>query len=392
MISESLRLFPSDEPLTPGELIGRSGDVASVSTSLAEGINIVLVGPRRTGKTSVADAAVEACRRTGAYTATVDLFLLADPASLATELTVAVLRNRSVLARAIERANRAPEHLLEALSTTATLRARADLGTDLEISVAPSRADRDPVRALRAAFELPQRIAEADGRRIVLFFDEFQELAGGRFGDPDVVTKQLRAVLQRSRQVSTLFAGSLQHVMRDLFGPSERALSQFGSFHDLAEISTEEWLAGLRSRFERGATHVDDEALGRIVGVGEGHPRSTMLIAQQAHVHMLEQGERALTDATVDAAVRRAMQSDRLRHQQTLEQIHAESRFAQRIAERVARGQPPYSGVPAEQARRALRGLAQLGVLTAGDRRGEWFITEPLLRRYLSEQPGDRAG
>lgn len=357
-----------------------------------QGVNTVLVGPRRTGKTSVADAALEACRRAGAYVAAVDLFLLADPTSLAAELTLAVLRNRSVLARAIDRVHHSSERILEALSTTATLRARADLGPDLEISFKTSRADRDPARALRAAFELPQRIAEADGRRFVLFFDEFQELAGGRFGDPDVLAKQLRAVLQRSRHVSTLFAGSLQHVMRDLFGPNERALSQFGSFHDLAEISTQEWLEGLRSRFQRGATHADDPVLLRLVEVGEGHPRSTMLIAQQAHMQLIAEGQHALTDATVDAALQRAMRADRLRHQQTLEQIHACSRFAQRVAERVARGQPPYSAVPAEQARRALRGLTQLGVVTTGDRRGEWFITEPLLRRYLAQQPRDRTG
>ena len=39
-----------------------------------------------------------------------------------------------------------------------------------------------------------RRAGGADGRRLVLFFDEFQELASARrpYGDPDAVTKRMR--------------------------------------------------------------------------------------------------------------------------------------------------------------------------------------------------------
>lgn len=42
----------------------------------------MLAGPRRTGKTTVADAAVAICAREGAYVATVDLFQAPDAATL----------------------------------------------------------------------------------------------------------------------------------------------------------------------------------------------------------------------------------------------------------------------------------------------------------------------
>ena len=61
----------------------------------------------------------------------------------------------------------------------------------------------------------------ADGKRLILFFDEFQELASARkpYGDPEAVTNRMRAVFQRSTSISYLFAGSIEHVMRDLFAP-----------------------------------------------------------------------------------------------------------------------------------------------------------------------------
>ena len=113
------------------------------------------------------------------------------------------------------------------------------MGEAIELALTPGLGAEDPERALDLALELPERVAVADGKRLVLFFDEFQELAGERrpYGDPGPVTKRMRAIFQRSTSVSYLFAGSLEHVMRDLFAPCERAFSGFGGFHALCDRS-----------------------------------------------------------------------------------------------------------------------------------------------------------
>jgi hypothetical protein len=87
-----------------------------------------------------------------------------------------------------------------------------------------------PDRALRDALELLERIANADGKRLMLFLDEFQEFAAPRkpYGDPDAITRQPRAVMQDSPSVTVLFAGSIEHVMRDLFGPADRLCASRG--------------------------------------------------------------------------------------------------------------------------------------------------------------------
>ena len=59
----------------------------------------------------------------------------------------------------------------------------------------------------------------------------------------------MRAIFQRSSQVTYLFTGSIEHVMRDLFAPGDRALSGFGSFYPLQPIAAEDWGEGLRERF-----------------------------------------------------------------------------------------------------------------------------------------------
>jgi uncharacterized protein len=387
----SAELFPTDRPLSAEAMIGREDDVERVASALGGGVNTVLAGPRRTGKTTVADAAVAQRAKAGAYTARVDLFAAPDAASLAHQLTVALLGNRPPLRRAIAHAKDAGRSIIEALRTTTTYRAREDLGQDIEIAFEVSLAARDPGAALAAAVRLPQKLAEADDRPVVLFFDEFQDINSKRFGDTDTITRQMRSVLQRSDHVTVLFAGSLEHLMRDLFAPGERALSQFGSFHELAPITAEQWTSGLRARLELDKATITDDALAHLIEIGETHPRATMLLAQHAHLECIEDLSYNVENAMVVGALERALRSERLRHDQQLERIRAAAKHAERMAVRVARrsaGKPDlYAGLRPEQAKRALKALQDLGVIDRGPGHGEWLLRDPLLRRYLERSP-----
>lgn len=376
-------LFPTDHPLPPQSMIGRATDVERISLSLLGGANVVMAGPRRIGKTTVADATLEVCRGDGAYTAKADLFDCSDAGSLAHLLTLELLANRPALRRAISDAVHAGKSVITALRAAATLRARQDLGDDIELTIDVGLAERRPVEALDTALRLAQRLAERDERRVVVFLDEFQDIASKRFGDVETLTRRVRAVFQRSPDVSVLFAGSIEHLMRDLFGPSERALSQFGSFHELTAITSDEWSAGIKSRLASDRTTIDDDALQRLIELGEGHPRATMLIAQQAHLHALEELRYAIDHATVVAALDRALAAEELRHRQQLERIRATGRYGERIAIRVAAGAELYAGLKPQQASRALKALRDSGIIERAGR-GSWYVIDPLLRRYLA--------
>jgi uncharacterized protein len=364
-------------------MIGRSSDVDRISMALVGGGNIVLAGPRRTGKTTVADAALVACRSDGAYVAKADLFECADAGALAHVLSLGLLANRPLLRRAIRDAVDAGRNVLDALRVATTIRARQDLGDDIEVTLDLGRAELDPANALDAALRLGQRLAERDEKRVVVFFDEFQDIGTGRFGETDTTTRKIRTVFQRSPDVSVLFAGSIEHLMRDLFAPSERALSQHGSFHELTPIRAQEWAVGIRERLAADRTSITDDALARLAELGEGHPRATMLIAQQAHAQAIEELVYEIDHAVVVAALDRAQSSEQLRHQQQLERIRAAGRFAERMAIRVAADAELYRNLRPQQASRALNALRDIGVVVRA-RQGRWHVVDPLLRRYLA--------
>ena len=85
-------------------------------------------------------------------------------------------------------------------------------------------------------------------------------------------------------------------------------------------------------------------------------------------------------------ALERAMRQERLRHDGQLELIRTLGRHAERLAIRVAAGAELYAGLKPQQAARALSALEDRGIVSRGGRKGDWFVIDPLLRRYLAGQ------
>ena len=379
-------LFPTDQPIPASQMIGRGTDVAEVTQLLAAGTSVIITGPRRTGKTSVCDAALGRLEADGVYTVSVDLFWVATAAELAEALVAGAISNRSALRRVLHETRRAGRFVATAVQTSAVIKSKAQLGDELEMAFTPGMASQDPDRYLAYALALPGRIAEADGKQVVVFFDEFQEVASPHapFGDPDRLTKRMRAIFQRTTGVSYLFAGSIEHMMRDLFTPTHRGLHQFGGFYDLRPIDPMAWTAGLTERFEADDCTADPGALERIVAYGEQQPRATMLIAQKTHLTTIELGTRRVELATVEQGLLAAMQSERGTHEQLLERIRRLNKLALLVAERLARGQAVYTGLSRGAVRRALEALRDAAIIESHGR-GDWRFTNPLLRRYIAD-------
>jgi hypothetical protein len=377
-------LFPTDVPIPASQMIGRDDDVREVTAALVGATNLVVAGPRRTGKTSVCEAALVRARNRGCYTARLDLFRIADAAELAETLALAVIANRSPARRLVRRARELGRSALTAAQAAAVLKLQSQLGEVMEVALTPGWAAQDPQRALDLALELPERVAVADGRRLVLFIDEFQELASERrpYGHPDQVTRRMRAVFQRSTSVSYLFAGSLEHVMRDLFAPQQRAFSGFGSFHALRLIAADDWREGLADRFAADDCTITPAALDRIVKLGGDHPRATMRVAQQTHLVSVQLDRREIDLDLVELGYRAALDGDLPTMEQSVEQIRRLHKNALQVARAVASDSPIPRRLPPAIRDRVLKLLLQAGVVEHVSR-GDWRIVNPLLKEYL---------
>ncbi len=377
----SADLFPTDKELSPEKMIGRDDDVSEFSRLLANGISLVVAGPRRTGKTSVCKATLEALRRQGAYVVSVDLFVLGDTAGLAEHLVVSTIANRSALHRAVQRSRTLGRSALRAAQLTVRAKAMQELGEDLEIAFTPGAATE---RSLSYALGLLQRIAEADDRQVVLFVDEFQELAGRdeRFGRLDTTTQLMAGTLKRSPRVTCLFAGSVEHLLQDLFTERTRAFYRFGQMVSLSPIERDAWESGLMNRLAEDGCELTADGFSLLMERCGGHPRATMLVMQQAHDASVANGVRRLDASLIEAGWQAALRSDTPLNVETVERMKELASGAFVAARAIAHGESPYKRLHSQTARRAIAALERAGIIEVPAPRS-WRISDPTLRAFL---------
>jgi hypothetical protein len=385
------QLFPTDEPIKSREMIGRADDINEIVVQLQVGANVIIAAPRRTGKTSLCEAVIERLRKDGCYVVAVDLYLISDIDQLAESIVEQAFSNRPVLKKALHTAKVKGQAIYDAISLSATLKSPHDL-EGIDINLLPM-IQKDPVAYLDYALKLPEKLAAADGKRLIFFIDEFQDVE--RIGDnfkrgwSRELKRKMRASFQKSPNVSFLFAGSLEHMMRVIFGHSDEPFYNFGSFQDIALISAEEWQEGLAKKFKRDHTTIDDDALEAIIERGQSHPRSTMLLAQRSHIASVLAQTQHITLPMADAAYVEALRVERPKHESWVERIQrigkpAINRVALRVITAVAKKEPPYSDAryPNEVAR-ALDALRDAGFIESPAKR-QWHVVDPLFEAYLS--------
>jgi hypothetical protein len=170
--------------------------------------------------------------------------------------------------------------------------------------------------------------------------------------------------------------------MRDLFAPSRRAFSGFGSFYALRSIGADEWRSGLAHRFAADDCRIADGALARIVELGAGHPRATMRIAQQAHLVSIELDTREIDLDLVQLGFERALAGDAPTMEQIVERVRLLHKHALLVARAVAAGESPPKRLHPGARDRVLKLLRDAGVIER-EARGRWRVIDPLVRHYL---------
>lgn len=285
--------------------IGRRGAIESLEANLDGVVHQWLIGKRRIGKTSVAKAVLARLRKNGAVALDVDLSKLEASTSegLAGDIArqaqaahagEAVAGRLFSFARAQKQRAKGLSRALEglgyenegqALDTVASLLAGADGG-------GPG------LGKVLSALSLHARATE---RHAYLLLDEVHLLANLPRAEEDVA-HQCHEV---DSPVVFIFAGSEEAAARAL-RETGRPLAAVGQEFELPDIAREDWLPGLRSRFERTGVTIADTELNAIVSASEGHPRRTMLISSRVHTSAHQQPDREASPIVVELAIRDA--------------------------------------------------------------------------------------
>jgi len=265
--------FIHGEPVPPEDRAGladREEELDLLVRSMLGGRNVIVIAPRRYGKTSLLKRAVVEVRAKGGRSGWVSLGDCASPRDVAEAILAGVLSGPASWS---QRMSAALRRRVEALGATIRLRpASGDTEAEIAVSLRPSAGGwretvADVLRTLRDAGE--------DAAPVSLVIDEFQTAHELDPALPAVVKR----LTDELRGVSLVLSGSRRHLMTQLTSGKAAPLARIGTTIALPKVPREEMVDFLMRRASAGGKMLADGVAEMIHDVAAGVPNEVQQLA-----------------------------------------------------------------------------------------------------------------
>lgn len=271
----------------------RRKDCESLVRTLSDGsANVVLFAPRRYGKTSLVQKALERLSaQTGIRGLCFDITRVPTLELFCQEYANAVF---SLFGGKAELA-----HKIAGYIAHANPRISFSVGglAKIELNLTPSVSSTSVAEVL----DLPERLSfDAGNIPVAIAFDEFQEVANLSQTVP--LEKIFRSCIQAQKNVRYVFLGSKTHMMKRMFGDATRPFYNSALPMPLACPPKEESIEFLTSRFRDSGLTLEAAEAERILTLSENIPYYLQALAYSIFEYVSSDGRSTVADSDIDAA------------------------------------------------------------------------------------------
>ena len=238
----------------------RVKETKRLKLDLENGINVILVSPRRIGKSSIVRKVMNEMTDPKIKMVFMDIYDCRSEYDFYNRFATELLKQTATKT----------EHVIENIRKflvrlTPKIAFSPDSMSEFSLSLGITPQNYQPEEIL----QLPEMIGQVQGVHIVVCIDEFQQI--GEMPDTLTIQKRLRGIWQHQRNVSYCLFGSKKHLMTKLFQNRRMPFYQFGEMMFLDKIPTADWVPFICSRFECQGKHISEELAKRICETVEGN-------------------------------------------------------------------------------------------------------------------------
>ena len=224
----------------------RETETKRLQLNFENGVNTIIISPRRWGKTSLVNRVAEKMHDNSAMRIVrMDAFPVRTPEDFFRLFATEIIKQTSSRAEEwLENAKRFLSSLVPIVSVT------ADPMNPVSFTLKSVNKNYG-----EEVLSLPERIAKEKNCHLVVCIDEFQQI--GELRDSLTLQKQLRGVWQHQHNVSYCLFGSKRHMLMNMFCKRSYPFYKFGDILFLERIPIEYWQEYVGSRFAQSGRHID---------------------------------------------------------------------------------------------------------------------------------------
>lgn len=257
----------------------RVQEIKELKADISAGLNTLIYAPRRFGKTSFVLKTMRELKEQKVKYVFLDLMYLS---------TVDEFINSyfNALAKSLEDPT---DKIVNFFKSVLKIRPNVNVTFDAtgNPSFSLSLNHEDRINALEDVLNIPLAFAK-QGQKIVIIFDEFQEIAHLN------LEAKIRSVIQHhSNDVSYIFMGSKKSLLHAMFLDKNRPFYKSVKHFKIQEIELESWQKFITSKFEGTSKRIDAAYIEKIYKLTKGFP----YYSQQFAYELWSQCDSSVNDA-----------------------------------------------------------------------------------------------
>ncbi len=260
------------KPVTGTNFVGREKELALILEYIKMGQSIVLVAPRRFGKTSLVLEILNRLGKLGYYKAFIDVFTNPGIDMLSTTITHEVLKNNKLHQQFASAKNSAAQ-----LIRNIKLKAILD---DFHFIIGFADPSINEWELISGSIDFVDAFTKKQGKKMVCAYDEFGDI--GKFDKKDDLVKLFRAKIQGHQHTTYIFSGSYESVMHHMFVSNKSPFYRMAHIIRLGYLESKPLVASLESRFTKLGYHNTGNLIDSILSITRGHPYYAQLAFQQS--------------------------------------------------------------------------------------------------------------
>jgi len=371
-------MFKSGKPVVCEDFIGRKEELFRLRSSVENQNSIVLIAPRRYGKTSLI---LEFKHRYKSDYIHIDLMNVYTKRELALKIIDQAYKIAGFSSAIEQLKNQSIELLKKIINHFSSLSIGID---DLKIQTAQKLInDKSDDELLEFAFNLPEIIANKLDINIVFVIDELGEIV--KFTKSDILLQKMRSIFQLQKRVTFVFAGSQYHLMQKLFSSSNSAFFRFATVLNIQPMTTKDYENILIEKFKKEDILITTQHIKLIQNITTGLPYYIMKIANEIYFYSKFKNKPiskiSILRITLDIYCN---EKDFIALE--LSKIKGKKYYIE-ILKQIAKSKNPYPalesiGVRSQNISKIINGLKDFG-LVSKDKHDKYMILDPFIKYYL---------
>lgn len=355
----------------------RTEETQRLVKTLFGGNNIVLLAPRRYGKTSLVYKVMEELEGQGVTCVYFDMMPVYSLESFIELYLKALFKKQT-----------ARERFVTLVSRLKNVRPKLtfDPAGNAEFSV-DFLEPRVSISTLSDVLDVPESMAQNE-RRIVVVFDEFQEI---RKFEKYGVESLIRSRIQLQHSANYLFLGSKTHLMQDMFLAKNRPFYNSAMTMYLSVLPEKETVSFLKERFGQSGISISEEMCSHIIRSVDNIPYYIQLLAAEVWQYMvpdMKEVEREIVDECISRVIE-------MKHDYYFELFDKFSAAQKRLLVALAQsGENVFSSnyivkyrlVGASSIQKSLSVLTEAGVVEKSE--SVYAIGDPFFKRFVLQTVG----